>query len=699
MNELVKTFGNSKQWVNWKLLENTKIPYYSKTIKASTTDPKTWKTYEKSNEDVNNGSNGFTGIGFVFPLDGTILGVDIDHCLKDKLIIHEKADLIKKFIDKSKTYCEVSPSGTGLHFFFKITESFKVISNKKAPFEIYSSGRYFTVTEQPYNNQIPVRTITTKEANEILSIIGYPWGKATSSDDTLIKKMFASKTGKKIETLYNGDISLYKNDESSADMALCSYLAFWTSKNAVQMERIWLASPLGKREKTEKRKDYRDRTISNAIEKCTEIYESNEFLFTLNREKEKIVILNTENICRVIRTHIVFAKTFRFDIFKNIYERQVFTPRSDVPFWRGLEDNDAIDVQTQIQILFLCFARVGKDMVYDAILKVSKENAIDSASDYIKSLKWDGGVRLDTWLKTTYGAEDNAYSRAVASNWLKGLVKRIVEPGCKFDYVLVLEGEQGTKKSTSLGILGKNWYVETTMSTDTKDFFMQFQGKVIIEFSEGETLSRTEIKRMKAIISTQSDKYRLPYERASQDFPRRCVFAMTTNQTEYLKDETGNRRWFPISLGIPVANVEWLEENRDQLFAEAYHRITVLKENVYEMPEEETKFEQMKRRISDPNSDLVSHWYANTLSSAAKENGITIYQVYKEAMNNNFVSKPLDKYTEMSIAGILKDTLCLIRKRKMVDGVNSWRWFDDKDIVSDVEIMTEDILAKMDKTR
>src|ERR1019366_4581729 len=254
----------------------------------------------------------------------------------------------------------------------------------------------------------------------------------------------------------------------------------------------------------------------------------------------------------------------------------------------------------------------SKDMVGDAIRLISRENQFDSAIDYIKSLKWDKTNRLDSWLHDVYGVSKNEYHTAVGSNWLKGLVKRITQPGCKFDYVLVLEGEQGTKKSTSLGILGGDWHVETVMSTDSKDFYMQFQGKAIVEFSEGETLTRTEVKRMKAIITTQVDKYRPPYEALSQDFPRRCVFAMTTNQSEYLKDETGNRRWLPITL-LKEADVEWLRANRDRLFAEAYYRLTTENETVHEFPLLATADQQAARRLDEPYTEDICRWYMKTL--------------------------------------------------------------------------------------
>lgn len=393
-----------------------------------------------------------------------------------------------------------------------------------------------------------------------------------------------------------------------------------------------------------------------------------DLLHKTSKEGHKIYTLCTENLCRIFQRHPSFVNRFRFDEFKCLFEFKQGEK------WRPLEDSDVISIQTQLSVNFDFFQKVGKDMTYDAIIKVGKDNAYDSAKDYISKIKWDGQARLDTWLSEVYGVPKILYYKAVGSNWLKGLVKRIVEPGCKFDYVLVLEGEQGVKKSMSLSVLGGDWHVETTMSTDSKDFFMQFQGKAIIEFSEGETLNRTEVKKMKAIITTQFDKYRPPYGRVSVDFPRRCVFAMTTNQEEYLKDETGNRRWLPVRVVSPQANVAWLEENRDQLFAEAYHRVVNLKESVHEFPIEEMVRAQDERRIKDPNLEKIADWYYNVLDDKQRELGITTDQVFVHCMNGGFGGRPKTKWEEMSIANVLKNDLKLQRRFSMRNGVRANYW-------------------------
>lgn len=711
INPLVKKYGKQKRWVNFKIQsrkgKKTKVPYSPLTGKmASSTDEGTWATYEEAKKKSEN-------VGIVFTPDQKLLGIDIDHCLEKGTnnINHEKRQEIAELIIESNTYTEISPSGEGLHLYFELDKSLVLTGNKSAPYEIYTSGRYFTFTANCYKEEKPIRKISTTEALRILAILGYPFATKTSvsseatmvhrnggeaansnsegqrsvlSDEEVINKMFLSRTGRKIKELYEGSLAEYEGDASRGDMALLSHLAFWTRKDFDQMKRLWQSSPLGKREKTQTREDYVNRSVNAAIYNCKQVYETPklrmesqhpdmDFLFRVLQKGEIEYLQNTENMCRILRKHTEFAGTLRYDAFKNAYEIL------EEGKWRTLEDNDAVNIQTRISIVFSdWFGKVGKDMVYDAIIKVCKENTIDSARDYIEALKWDGTKRLDLWLSNVYGVPPDAYHKAVASNWMKGLVKRIIEPGCKFDYVLVLEGEQGSRKSTSLYILGGDWHVESAMSTESKDFFMQFQGKAIVEFSEGETLSRTEVKRMKAIITMQSDKYRPPYERTSQDFPRRCVFAMTTNQTEYLKDETGNRRWLPVRLMLPQANVEWLIENRDQLFAEAHHRVVNMKESVHEFPVEETLKQQQLRRISDPNEGIITEWYMKHVDDDDQEKGITIHRVYKEALHGGFSSRPMSKFEEMSIATVLRDYLHLVRKQRMEDGVRVWVWVNER---------------------
>lgn len=693
---LTEKYGLQKRWVNWRAEtrggKTTKIPL------GESDNPETWSVLADLPDQES--------VGIMFGTKKLLLGIDIDNCLVDGKVQGEKSIVISELLTKADTYCEVSPSGNGLHLFLQLTDPLDLAANRKDGYECYTTGRYFTVTGIPYLVAKDVRTVTPDEAVMLLGIIGYPWKKekaatdhvrkaakamptATLDDKDLFDKMFAAKNGASIKALYEGDISHYNDDDSVADMAFLSHLAFYAQGNAEQVERMWLASPIGSREKTQTRKDYRDRSISNAIANCKEFYTPSpraieqkmlqdnelELLFTISPKGAKIITQNTENVCRILRSHAKYASQVRFDEFRQTYE-----VRKTDGSWRDMEDSDAITMQTTLSSEFDFLQKVGKEMVFDAMIKVGRENRIDSAIDYVKSLSWDGEARLDDWLNSVYGAPIDDYHKAVASNWMKGLVKRLIDPGSKFDYVLVLEGKQGTKKSTSLSVLAMEgkWHVETTMSTDTKDFFMQFLGNSIVEFSEGETLSRTEVKRMKAIITTQFDKFRMPYERTMKTFPRRCVFAMTTNQDEYLKDDTGNRRWLPVALK-KEADIEWLRANRDQLYAEAYHRLVVGNENVYEMPIDDMERQQGMRRIHDPNADAVMHWYI-TLTSEETEVGVTVRDAYQKALEQVFNGK-ISKKDEMDIASIFKEELKLEKRYVMTDGARAMRWFKADNIL------------------
>lgn len=695
-NPLVARYAAERRWVNYRLVERegktTKIPVGPTGANASSTNPDDWSTYREAR--ARSGQ-----VGIVFTPAKTLLGIDLDGCLGAGGILGPDREAIAELILEADTYTEVSPSGKGLHLFLALPEPLDLAANRSGKFECYTAGRYFTVTGVPFGEARPIRDVAPEEALRLLALLGYPWGKdgaeapavaqsalpwSPLDDRQVVERMSSAKGGAKARALYDGDVSEHGGDDSAADLALCARLAFWTGGDAAQVERIWLASPLGQRKKTQARADYRRRTVAAAIAGCKEFYRPPaastfeaaaeaeiEFLCDRDSKGNPIPITCTENAIRALRLHPDLAGRYRFDAFRNLYE----TRDRATGGWRPLEDNDATVTQSALAVRFPeVFGRFGKQQAYDALVAVAREATYDSAADWVRGLAWDETARLGTWLASTYGCPDDEYHRAVGANWLKGLVMRLTRPGCKFDHVLVLEGPQGSRKSTSLGVLGGSWHVETTMSVDSKDFFMQFQGKAIVEFSEGEVLSRTEVKKMKAIITVQSDKYRPPYERVSQDFPRRCVFAMTTNQEEYLKDETGNRRWLPVRLVREAADVEWLAANREQLFAEAYHRVAVLGEGAHEFPREATLAAQASRKIHDPNADLVVDWYEG-LDVYRKGMGVTVAMAVREALNGGFSSGSISRAEEMAVAGVFADELGLEKRRGSAFGARSIRWY------------------------
>lgn len=403
----------------------------------------------------------------------------------------------------------------------------------------------------------------------------------------------------------------------------------------------------------------------------------NDLIYTQGNKGKKNITLCVENIARALMAFPSKFGEFQYDDFKNIHEIYDLQKKG----WRAVKDEDFILVQCEISKYFPDFQKVSDKMTRAAIIKVSMENRYDSAVRYLKGLAWDKVARLDTWLCTAYGAKENIYHCKLAANFIKAMVNRIIDPGCKVDFVMVLESEQGTRKSSSLKELVPNgWYTETNMSTDSKDFFMMLQGKLIVEFAEGETLSKTEVKRMKSIITTQVDRYRPSFGYVTQDFPRRCIFTMTTNESEYLKDPTGNRRWFPVRVMFKSIDIEWIKENHDQLFAEAYYRVIKLNETHWEFPLDESLKEQKDRQISEANEELVVDWYEG-LEQSRKREGISVSEAFSEGVHGNppgiygyAIKKPMTKYEEMQVANILKNALNLTSKQTMISGVRKKRW-------------------------
>lgn len=198
--------------------------------------------------------------------------------------------------------------------------------------------------------------------------------------------------------------------------------------------------------------------------------------------------------------------------------------------------------------------------------------------NYLDSLVWDGNPRIETLFHRFFGVENNPYSRATGRKFFTAAVKRVFEPGCKFDYMLIFEGEQGLGKSTFFKALtGKEWFCEVTGNLQNENQVEEnLRGKWIAEFSEMDSFSKADSTRCKAFISRDTDRFRTPYQPLSRDHPRQIVFYGTTNEEQYLKDTSGNRRYWPLrvnskySIGPKYMELEAVKI-KDQVWAEAKH--------------------------------------------------------------------------------------------------------------------------------
>ena len=215
----------------------------------------------------------------------------------------------------------------------------------------------------------------------------------------------------------------------------------------------------------------------------------------------------------------------------------------------------------------------GRNAIQDAWAIECGHNAFHPVREYLLGLEWDGTERLDTMLVRYLRAEDTPFCRAASRKWMCAAVARVMQPGRKFDQMLVLVGPQGIGKSTLARTLSRGWFTDSIQKLDGKDAYESLRGVWIVELAELAATKRSETETIKNFITKTEDTYRPAYGRHTVVYPRQCLFYGTTNDPDFLKDKSGNRRFWPVEVeGFDRGRLLGLEEEVDQLWAEAVAR-------------------------------------------------------------------------------------------------------------------------------
>jgi putative DNA primase/helicase len=400
----------------------------------------------------------------------------------------------------------------------------------------------------------------------------------------------------------------------------------------------------------------------------------------LDVDKKGDCYSTTQNIVIILENDPKLKNKFRWDDFN---KRQVF---ADNTFWKKLKritdawvtDADLAHLRHYLETVYNISSG---NKVEDALTVVTIRHKFHPVIDYLKSTEWDGKERAENLLIDYLGVDDNQYNRDITRKTLVAAVSRIFEPGCKYDCMLMLFGEQGQGKSELFKRLGGDWFSDTLGSLQNKDALEQLHGVWIMEMAELEGLKKAEVETVKQFISKQVDRFRVAWGKKTEAFPRQNIFIGTTNEDEPLKDQTGNRRFWPAKCDISKAIKDVFKMSaaeRDQIWAEAVVMYT-LGEDLYLTGETLVQSKLIQESFTEQevytnvirqylNIQLPKAWYSldhydrleylnnpndNTIGKPeVKRYKVTIEEIWKECIRGQI--KDLNKFTIKSIKNSMR---------------------------------------------
>lgn len=606
-----------------------KVPYRGRgkgnALSATTMDG--WLSFDEAARLYEHG--GFDGVGLLLLDSDVMTCVDIDGCLDDDGYVIPTAAEVVSEVAAWSSYMELSQSGHGLHCFVRgvrLDDALeKLTISGGHSLEIYDcdSRRYLAVTGVEWPGIEPGRKVELRqtEIEAFLEKWGFVKPDAAKdaggadpvchprSDDEVLKLLRERNKRGRITRLMAGDTGDFAGDHSAADFALSCEIAYYT-RDPDQIDRIFRQSDLV-REKWTEREDYRNRTIRKALKEQRRSYDSDCEAKAAGKASDatRVEELRTKGSERLAggiddlldgkgrlrgSLHTVGELLLRdkalmgsivFDEFSQ--RTRKISPLSNAlgkiaPNTCGdIEDGDLTALAAYLGRLWGIDVR--KEVVADAVGLWARALSMNPVTERLDELAdaWDGKERLRRWLIDYAGAEVTGaggadvtrYLEEVGRRWLIQMVARAYRPGCKADSMLVIEGRQGARKSTLARVLCEAVAPETFLEgfslsgQSEQNRYLMLEGKLVVEWGELAGLSRHETDEVKRFVSQQEDSYRRPYDRCSIKFQRTAVFVATTNEGQYLRDLTGNRRWWPVRVG--TVDIERLRRDAGQLLGEA----------------------------------------------------------------------------------------------------------------------------------
>jgi len=670
------------QWLLWRYeakegqVKPLKVPYWTTGAKRAGTqggeiDRRKLCTLGEARrvfERALGSAEPYTGIGFAFlPADG-LIGIDIDGAINpDTGVV---TDRLQAIITSVASYTEYSPSGKGVHIIVQGTTD----TNKSNDIglEVFCGRQYFTFTGKHWSGTpLTVEVIDPKVLSRLHATVDQAKDKAkvTTASGAPVKPSAQVAGAAHLRTRVESALQAISPDIGYNEWIAIGWalreafgefgFGLWSSWSAGSgkfqgegdLQAHWRSftanrspdeavgvifarakdagwkaprraacAPKGQKKKSNEASHWSGESVDadGVITPLDDAWRG-ELVWARGALRECV-----PNVVAVLRHHPAWAGVIAYDEFSQKVVKRLPAPYGGSPrFASGEEWTDVDDTRVQIWMSKHEGFAPSSRLVAESVEVVARHNTFHPVLDYLRGLKWDGIARIDMWLSDHLNVEDTDYTRLVSRWFLIGMCNRVINPGCKFDYCLVLEGKQGRMKSSALRALAGEWFSDTELDLAHKDAMSAIRGHWLHEFGEMGSIARTESMRQKSFLSRQVDEFRPSYGRREIRCPRQLVFAGTTNEWQWNKDPTGGRRFWPVAIPDEV-NVKGLEAERDNLLAEAYS-LAMAGERFWPTADEQRDIfdpVQLMRESSEAYVEILGAWAA-TLVASEREFSLT----------------------------------------------------------------------------
>lgn len=685
------------RWAPWRASWNQKRKKWDKIPQSasnpefglSTAKPDKWSAFDKALSGFNPVKS--AGLGFVMTGIKGLVAIDLDNCLGE--------DWALEIIQQVNSYTEISPSGKGYRVFVK-GDLDQDWTNHERGIEVYAGNeaRFLTVTGAVVGS----RTDVTQAPAGVLEQLTKQYAKEKRKADVIYINMpdlIAEADLPKLEdlripegprrflmtgefdgdrsgTLFGAGVSLFAGGYTDQEVFSLLALNDYAMEVALDHRRqdhdrallyLWCEHCIKAKAKA-----------GNAVASADEfefipVDPSEKPLPRFTRDGKGRIESTINNVVMALDRPDLCGIVLRYDRFR---DEIMFALDGRQGEWQQFTDADYS--RLRITLEKRGFKPIGRELIRDSVLLIADDHPFDSAIEWLGKLEWDGVQRIGSFLSHYFNTEDTEYTRAVSMYLWSAMAGRVMVPGIKADMVPILIGAQGSKKSSSVAAMSPNveFFTEISFHEKDEDLARKMRGRLLGEIGELRGLHTKDQESIKAFITRTHENWIPKYREFSMQFARRIVFIATTNQDQFLSDETGNRRWLPVRVG--EADIDAIKRDRDQLWAEAnwwFDLFGVMYQDAERLGVEEHDEYVMPERWEEPITAWLDEADHLTGETPRTREFLRTHSVATECLRLD--PARITRADEIQVGKVLQKLGFTRKKKRMADGKLVWAYLSE----------------------